>query len=91
MSYNLIDAIETGKREKAELTQEERELAEPETLYEFAARVQDLRKELLLAGSDGLGDFTEQHLILALDGLSSAAAQLRLAGINQARALAGNR
>lgn len=67
------------------------ELAEPETLYTFSDRVHNLRRELLLAGSDGLDNLAEQHLILALDGLSSVVAQLKLAGIHQARALAGSR
>ena len=67
------------------------ELAEPETLYTFSDRFNSLRRELLLAGCDGLDNLAEQHLILALDGLSSAVANLKLAAIHQARALAGSR
>lgn len=67
------------------------ELAEPETLYELAEQVSVIRTAMLYAGADGSEDLSEQHIVLAFAALDTAAAQLKLAAIHQARALAGGR
>lgn len=74
------------------MTQEkDLELAEPETLYGLANRVFAIRTDMLCAGSDGSEDISEQHIMLAFAALESATAQLKLAAIHQARALAQGR
>ncbi len=61
----------------------------PDTLYSVAEQVIDLR--LIIADPIGLDCVAEQFLIAARGSLTVAIAQLNLAAMHQARALAGNR
>lgn len=57
-------------------------------MNEAAKSVETLRRELLIEGTDEPSPFAEEHFLLALAALDSAAAHLRLAQYHNAAALA---
>ncbi len=61
--------------------------ADPETLTQYAIGIEEFRYDLTQSNQAGVEALALFHLQLAIDALSVAATQLKLAGYHQANAL----